>query len=237
MLLFLVCPSFVTFVLSSTAAALASTASCNKLPYPFLFLGGELGDVESMACLGGGNVSSTDPALDLEGELSSGCNFRQLSDNDRSPMISGEGNGVKSDIVARYGEVKVDADKAGEVDEAILDAERVDRSVEPNEYIGTADVSECCEARSVTTGVWYIVGVSCNRAMVTCEGLGMSVLMLRALAGESYFEGRNGIEVSVSRTGRRPAFLATASSLLWLLSFAAVFKLASCSCFGEMSSS
>lgn len=82
--------------------------------------------------------SSVDPALDLDGVPVRPSDFRY--DIDPASLITiGDGSGVRSGMLARYGEGSAELEP-GDIDEAMLDVERFDRRLEPSPGMEDWDV-------------------------------------------------------------------------------------------------
>lgn len=117
--------------------------------------------------------SSVDPALDLDGVPARPIDF--LYDMEPASLITiGDGRGVRSGMLARYGEGRAELE-AGEIDDAMLDVERLDRRLEPSPGTEDWDVETRYSPASVDTGVSKMVGVSFSRGPVACAGVGILV--------------------------------------------------------------
>lgn len=96
-----------------------STAVETRLPYPFLRFDGVVGE----AGTGDDGLVGVGSSMDVFRE----CPFRFHGAIDSTPT-SGLGNGVRSDIVARYGDGRAEFAEPGESDDAMLAVERLERS-------------------------------------------------------------------------------------------------------------
>ncbi len=153
-----------------------STASCNKLPYPFFLFGGDEAELCCDPIATGVRCSSIDPRLDLEGVLGRSNDLLNKLPAD-SLLMRGDGNGVISVIAAKYGDASTDA-VLGETDEAILDVERADRRELPKMGIIVGEARWCCiKPASEVTGVSKKVGVSFKNGAVAGGGRRMFVFM------------------------------------------------------------
>lgn len=118
--------------------------------------------------------SPNDSPLDLAGVLGRSSDFLHVLPPD-SLLTSGDGNGVRSVIAAKYGEASIEA-VLGETDEAILEVDRVDRSELPmiGRVVGEARL---CNRPGSVVGVSKKTGVSFNIGAVASMGVGMFVLI------------------------------------------------------------
>lgn len=104
-----------------------STAVETRLPYPFLRFDGVVGEPNTGEDAFVGVCSSVDPLRECPGVV---CRVRFQGAIDSLPT-SGLGNGVRSDMVARYGDGRAEFAEPGESeDDAMLAVERLERSEE-----------------------------------------------------------------------------------------------------------
>lgn len=109
------------------------------------------------------SASSVEPPPDLD-VVGRPKDFRHEPERDKSVLLLGDGNGVRSDKAARKGEFSAELVPC-ETLEAMLDVDRVVRSNEP--VVGAlVAVKACCMPAVSDADVSKMVGVSVNCAVV-----------------------------------------------------------------------
>ena len=171
-----------------------------------------MGEKECGTCFPREVGSSIEPDLDL---FIRPNDFRHEAEP-ASLSIIGDGNGVTSDIVARYGDASTEP-ASGESEDAMGDAERLDRSEDAIAGMYDGDVLAWCSPKLfVDTGVSKMVGVSFSLGPLAWEGVDTFVLMYNpALAGVEGFDARcasAGWVIEVSSACSAAALWAIASS-------------------------